>query len=47
MRLGLRPRQLGAHNNVVRMIPALVVNEAQIDDAVGLWAEAVDVATRG
>jgi 4-aminobutyrate aminotransferase len=44
---GLLLLTCGAHNNVVRMIPALVVNEAQIDEAVGIWAEAVDVATRG
>jgi 4-aminobutyrate aminotransferase len=42
---GLLLLTCGAHNNVVRMIPALVVNEAQVDDAVGLWAEAVEVAT--
>ncbi len=29
----------GAHNNVVRMIPALVVDEAEIDEAVGIWAD--------
>jgi 4-aminobutyrate aminotransferase len=44
---GLLLLTCGAHNNVVRMIPALVVNEAQIDDAVGLWAQAVDVAASG
>jgi 4-aminobutyrate aminotransferase len=44
---GLLLLTCGAHNNVVRMIPALVVNEAQIDDAVGLWGRAVDEATRG
>lgn len=42
---GLLLLTCGAHNNVVRMIPALVVNEAQIDEALGLWAEAVDMAT--
>jgi hypothetical protein len=29
------------------MIPALVVDASQVDEAVGLWAEAVDVATSG
>ncbi|MGE3288600.1 MAG: aspartate aminotransferase family protein [Pseudonocardia sp.] len=42
---GLLLLMCGAHNNVVRMIPALVVDEAQIDEAVALWAAAVEVAT--
>jgi len=44
---GLLLLTCGAYNNVVRMIPALVVNEAQIDAAVKLWAEAVHAATNG
>ncbi|HEX5119139.1 MAG TPA: aminotransferase class III-fold pyridoxal phosphate-dependent enzyme [Pseudonocardiaceae bacterium] len=39
--LGLLLLMCGPHNNVVRMIPALVVNESQIDDALALWADAV------
>jgi 4-aminobutyrate aminotransferase len=42
---GLLLLTCGAHNNVVRMIPALVVDEAQIDEAVALWTAAVEVAT--
>lgn len=40
-RLGLLLLTCGAHGNVVRMIPALVVNAEQVDDALGLWARAV------
>jgi hypothetical protein len=29
------------------MIPALVVDDAQIDQAVAIWADAVEVATSG
>jgi 4-aminobutyrate aminotransferase len=39
--LGLLLLTCGAHNNVVRMIPALVVTAEQIDDAVALWSRAV------
>jgi 4-aminobutyrate aminotransferase len=39
--LGLLLLMCGPHNNVVRMIPALVVNETQVDDAIALWADAV------
>ena len=42
---GLLLLMCGAHNNVVRMIPALVVDAAQVEEAVGLWAAAVEVAT--
>ncbi len=42
---GLLLLTCGAYNNVVRMIPALVVDEAQVDAAVELWARAVEVAT--
>jgi 4-aminobutyrate aminotransferase len=44
---GLLLLTCGAHNNVVRMIPALVVNEAQIDEAVRIWADAVEMAASG
>lgn len=42
---GLLLLTCGAHGNVVRLIPPLVVNEAQIDDALALWADAVAEAT--
>jgi 4-aminobutyrate aminotransferase len=42
---GLLLLTCGAHNNVVRMIPALVVDESQVDEAIGIWAAAVEVAT--
>lgn len=42
---GLLLLTCGALGNVVRMIPALVVDEAQVDEAVGLWAGAVEMAT--
>ncbi|TDC71893.1 aminotransferase class III-fold pyridoxal phosphate-dependent enzyme [Actinomadura sp. GC306] len=38
---GLLLLTCGAYGNVVRMIPPLIVTEAQIDDALGLWADAV------
>ena len=38
---GLLLLTCGAHGNVVRMIPPLIVTERQIDDALGLWAAAV------
>jgi 4-aminobutyrate aminotransferase len=38
---GLLLLTCGAFGNVVRMIPPLVVNSAQIDDGVALWADAV------
>jgi 4-aminobutyrate aminotransferase len=44
--LGLLLLTCGVHGNVVRMLPALVVTSAQIDDALALWAEAVATATR-
>jgi 4-aminobutyrate aminotransferase len=37
----------GPRNNVARMIPALVVDDAQIDQTVAIWADAVEVATSG
>ncbi len=39
--LGLLLLTCGAHGNVVRMIPPLVVNAEQIDAGVALWAKAV------
>jgi 4-aminobutyrate aminotransferase len=42
---GLLLLMCGAWGNVVRMIPALVVDETQVDEAVALWAEAVAAAT--
>ncbi|MGC5627652.1 aspartate aminotransferase family protein [Georgenia sp. Z1344] len=36
---GLLMLTCGAHMNVVRMIPPLVVTEAQVDEALGIWAE--------
>jgi 4-aminobutyrate aminotransferase len=43
---GLMLLTCGAHGNVVRMIPPLVVDAAQIDEAVQIWSEAV-AATSG
>ena len=42
---GLLLLMCGAWGNVVRMIPALVVDEAQVDEACALWADAVAAAT--
>ncbi|WP_040791200.1 aspartate aminotransferase family protein [Nocardia paucivorans] len=36
---GLLLLTCGAHMNVVRMIPPLIVSEAQIDDALGIWRD--------
>ncbi|KNX37663.1 aspartate aminotransferase family protein [Luteipulveratus halotolerans] len=41
-RRGLLLLTCGAWGQVVRFIPALVVNEQEVDEAAGLWAEAVD-----
>jgi len=41
---GLLLLTCGAHANVVRMIPALVVTAEQVDEAVALWADAVAAA---
>jgi 4-aminobutyrate aminotransferase len=38
---GLLLLTCGAHGNVVRMIPPLVVTAEQVDDGVALWADAV------
>ncbi|WP_016700186.1 aspartate aminotransferase family protein [Actinoalloteichus spitiensis] len=42
---GLLLLTCGAHGNTVRMIPPLVVNAEQVDDALGRWEEAVRAAT--
>jgi 4-aminobutyrate aminotransferase len=42
--LGLLLLTCGPHGNVVRMIPPLVVQAGQVDDAVALWADAVAAA---
>jgi 4-aminobutyrate aminotransferase len=42
---GLLLLTCGALGNVVRMVPALVVDESQVDEAVELWAGAVEKAT--
>ncbi|MPZ95421.1 MAG: aminotransferase class III-fold pyridoxal phosphate-dependent enzyme [Propionibacteriales bacterium] len=41
---GLLLLTCGAHGNVVRMIPALVVDETQIEEALSIWHEAVRAA---
>jgi 4-aminobutyrate aminotransferase len=41
---GLMLLMCGAHNNVVRMIPALVVNPDEIDTALEMWAGAVSAS---
>jgi 4-aminobutyrate aminotransferase len=43
---GLLLLTCGAHGNVVRMIPPLVVTEPQVEEALSLWDEAVQAATR-
>lgn len=42
---GLLLLTCGAHGNVVRMIPPLVVDERQVDEALTLWTQAVEAAT--
>jgi 4-aminobutyrate aminotransferase len=42
---GLLLLTCGPFGNVVRMIPALVVTEPQVDDALGIWAASVAAAT--
>ncbi len=41
---GLLLLTCGPYGNVVRMIPPLIVTAEQVDDAVALWAEAVQDA---
>jgi 4-aminobutyrate aminotransferase len=41
---GMMLLMCGAYNNVVRMIPALVVDGEQIDTALDIWAGAVSAA---
>jgi 4-aminobutyrate aminotransferase len=38
---GLLLLTCGAYGNVVRMIPPLIVTDAQVDDALALWSRAV------
>ncbi|MBA0125267.1 aminotransferase class III-fold pyridoxal phosphate-dependent enzyme [Haloechinothrix sp. YIM 98757] len=42
---GLLLLMCGAWMNTVRMIPALVVSGAQVDDALGIWSESVAAVT--
>jgi 4-aminobutyrate aminotransferase len=42
--LGLLLLTCGPFGNVVRMIPPLVVTEEQVDDALGIWVDAVEFA---
>jgi 4-aminobutyrate aminotransferase len=42
---GLLLLTCGAFGNVVRMIPALIVTEEQVEDALAIWAAAVAAAT--
>ncbi len=44
---GLLLLTCGAHGNVIRMIPALVVRDTHVDEAVGIWAAAVREVTSG
>ena len=44
---GLLLLTCGPFGNVVRMIPPLVVNEAQVEEALGIWASSVEAATAG
>ncbi|MGW1679903.1 aspartate aminotransferase family protein [Saccharopolyspora sp. NPDC002376] len=44
---GLLLLTCGPHGNVVRMIPPLIVTADQVDEAVGLWGEAVAAAVAG
>ena len=42
---GLLLLTCGPFGNVVRMIPALVVTEEQVEDALAIWGAAVEAAT--
>jgi 4-aminobutyrate aminotransferase len=42
--LGLLLLTCGPYANVVRMIPPLIVTSEQVDDAIGMWAEALRAA---
>ncbi|MGH3716151.1 MAG: aspartate aminotransferase family protein [Micromonosporaceae bacterium] len=44
---GLLLLTCGAYGNVVRMIPPLIVNADQIDEALSIWSEAVTASTEG
>ncbi len=43
--VGLLLLTCGPYANVVRMIPPLIVTTEQVDDAIGMWAEALHAAT--
>ncbi|WP_433292610.1 aspartate aminotransferase family protein [Pseudonocardia sp. CA-142604] len=43
--VGLLLLTCGPYANVVRMIPPLIVTTEQVDDAIGMWAEALRAAT--
>lgn len=44
---GLLLLPCGAHGNIVRMLPGLVVNENEIDEAIRLWDETTDAVLGG
>jgi 4-aminobutyrate aminotransferase len=44
---GLLLLTCGPHGNVVRMIPPLIVDAAQVDEGLTIWADAVAAATHG
>jgi len=46
-RRGLLLLTCGPYGNVVRMIPPLVVTERQVEDALAVWTECVNVAAGG
>ena len=41
-RKGLLLLTCGAHMNVVRMVPPLIVSEQQVEDALAIWSEVLD-----
>ena len=44
---GLLLLTCGPFGNVVRMIPPLVVTEAQVEEALTIWGAALEAATAG
>lgn len=44
---GLLLLTCGPHSNVVRMIPPLIATAEQVDEALGIWSDAVASATSG
>ncbi|GAA4029243.1 aminotransferase class III-fold pyridoxal phosphate-dependent enzyme [Allokutzneria multivorans] len=44
---GLLMLTCGAHMNVVRMIPPLIITAEQVDEGLGIWADAVAAVTTG